>query len=195
MRLARRVGLVAAAFIAAWLLLCHYRYDEVFICSACGASEFRSRWYVGVMPLGSPVLHDFGSVHGPGALCLTSQTIRLTASPATTYLFPATHSHRWHFAGANPLYLFGTRWGGCVTGGSRGPSSPFAFVYLQDPAFVDYIEALIRAGTYTRADVLSLFEGAAVDATRLTDDILAQYWHLNPNPDRQRAYRAIYHGA
>src|SRR5512140_163417 len=109
MRIARLVALVASAVFAVWLLLCHYRYDEVSICSACGASELRSRWYVGVMPLGTPVLHDFGSVHGPGALRVSPQTVRVTPSAATVHLYAAAHSHQWQYAGANPLYLFGTR--------------------------------------------------------------------------------------
>ncbi len=195
MRIARRLVLATAAVVALWLLLCHYRYDETSICAACGASELRPHWYVGLMPLGRPVFHDFGDVHGPGAIRVSSLAPRIQPSAATLNLFPATHAHRWEFAGANPSYLFGTRWGGCVTGGGRGPSSPFAFVYLQDPTFVRYVASLVRAGTLTRPTALSLFEGGTIETFRATDRLLDEYWRLHPNPDRQWVYQAIYHRA
>jgi hypothetical protein len=193
MRFARRLAPASVVVVAVWLLFCHYRYDETSLCASCGASELRSHWYVGVMPLGIPVLHDFGSAHGPGAIRISSLAARAVPSPATLHLFPPTHLHSWSFAGATPSDLFGTFPGGCVTGGGRGPSSPFSFLYLQDPAFVTYVESLIRDATLTRATALSLFAGGTSESFLATDRLLEEYWRLHPHPDRQRAYRAIYH--
>lgn len=159
---------IAATVLAAWLLLCHYVVDQSLVCRACAATGSHTQWFLGVMPLGHPVFHDSGSIHGPWSLPLTPEHLQVAPSLATARLFRPDHVHEWLSIGASPYYAFGQRWGGCAIGAPRH-RGPFAAAYLEDAEFRAFVEDLIVQGTYDRPTMAAYFAAEESSATATSE--------------------------
>jgi hypothetical protein len=188
-----------SVFLAAalWLLLCHYRYVEHYRCDECLARRTDTQWRLGFMPLGHPIFHDFGSVHGPGALALMRQVGPVEPSLATTQLFPRNHTHTWALVQASPYYLFGTKWAGCVLGAGYR-YTPFAYAYLGDPGFREHVAHLLESGRYSRESLVQLFTaGPKYISPELFSQGVAmalEYWRAHPNPYQETLFHKAYDG-
>ena len=191
----RLVASLILVVAAVWLLLCHYRFVENYRCGECLARRTDTSWWLGVMPLGYPVLHDSGSLHGPVSFVLSRTEGVVVPNSATTQLFPGSHAHTRVLAQASPYYLFGTRWGGCALGSSY-QLSPFAYLYLEDAGFREYVARALEAGRFKREALIALY---AAGHERPAPELFAQgialaneYYRVHPNPSQEALFRRTF---
>jgi hypothetical protein len=187
------IALFLAALIA-YPVLCHFQWQESYRCNYCFAGKTITEWRLGIQPLGYPL---FG--HEPDftrrSIRLTDPVEHFTPSVAES-LFPPEHRHEWVFAGANPYYLFGKRWGGCLLG-PPARVSPFAYAFMNNEDFRRYIEQLVRTGELSQSEAVSLFvfqpktDPRYTRSIRLVRDFLAKH----PNRVFQETFDSGYGGA
>jgi hypothetical protein len=131
----------------AFVVLCHYKWEETYRCDYCFAQKTVTEWRLGLRPLGYEIFGD-------KFWRLTDPIEHVTPSVATP-LFPPEHRHDWIVAQSCPFYLFGKEPGKCVSGAPR-ELTPFALEFLGNPAFRDYIEGLIKAEKLSESDAASM---------------------------------------
>ena len=107
-------------------------------CQECLSRAQFARWSAGMFPQHEHVL--------------TSDQLEVEKTHIASDLLSPTHRHLWRLRQASPYYFWGTKWGGCVTYGSRWNS--FARRYEEDVGFRGFLRRQVADGHLSSEDLL-----------------------------------------